>query len=204
MKKLTALLILTFAVFSANISAQQKNADKGAFKLNNAQKMIPFVMGMSLAVLRERDEKDFSSALYEMKSIRYYSAEITPVLHLEGEKNEIFRRETVDDAVEALRKKMNETDRWKFLAGDSLGAIFVELKKASETGEKSDDEAIRFQINVIARLCEKPPTAIPTDVLKKLKDFGKLADEQTFSNKKTLDKLFAKAFDILETASREK
>lgn len=203
MKKSIILFFVIISIFAVNISAQTNNSDKKNSTLTNAQKMIPFVMGMSLSVLRDRDDKNFLFAIEKTKQIRYFSAELLPVTELESKADKELRQAVVDKASEALKNKMSKPDRWQFLAGDSMGGVYTEIKNAIENQTELDNEGVRFQINIVARLCENPPEDIPADVLKKLTEFGKLADEETYSNKKTMDKLFKKVFEVLDAASRD-
>lgn len=203
MKRSIILFFVIISIFAVNISAQTNNSDKKNSNLTNAQKMIPFVMGMSLSVLRDRDDKNFLFAIEKTKQIRYFSAELLPVTELESKADKELRQAVVDKASEALKNKMSKPDRWQFLAGDSMGGVYTEIKNAIENQTELDNEGVRFQINIVARLCENPPEDIPADVLKKLTEFGKLADEETYSNKKTMDKLFKKVFEVLDAASSD-
>lgn len=194
MKKSIILFFVIISIFAVNISAQTNNSDKKNSTLTNAQKMIPFVMGMSLSVLRDRDDKNFLFAIEKTKQIRYFSAELLPVTELESKADKELRQAVVDKASEALKNKMSKPDRWQFLAGDSMGGVYTEIKNAIENQTELDNEGVRFQINIVARLCENPPEDIPADVLKKLTEFGKLADEETYSNKKNDGQTFQEGF----------
>lgn len=202
MKK-TLFLFVAIIAFATNATAQFKPpANKK--ELTNQQKMLPFAMGMALSVLGERyDENHYEVIVSLQKQIRYWSAELKPVVDLKNEKNNYLRRDIVGKATKALQEKTSQPDRWQMLLGDYFGNIFVELKKAEDEKVKPDSAQIKFYIEVIEKMAQNPPKDIPWDVLDKLNKFGELSKIEDFSTDENIKLLAGKVINILDDITKE-
>ncbi|MBX7174411.1 MAG: hypothetical protein K1X72_25790 [Pyrinomonadaceae bacterium] len=203
MKKLAFLSIIVSLFFTVNATAQFKPpANKK--ELTNQQKMLPFAMGMALSVLGERyDENHYEVIVSLQKQIRYWSAELKPVVDLKNEKNNYLRREVIEKATKALQEKSSQPDRWQILLGDYFGNIFVELKKAEDEKVKPDSAQIKFYIEVIEKMAQNPPQDIPWDVLDKLNKFSELSKIEDFSTDENIKLLAGKVINILDEITKE-
>lgn len=198
MKKISLLFILIASVFAVNAMAQF-TTPKQESELKSEQKMLPFAMGMSLAVLSARHNDNFLEVTKMLQSgIRYYSAELKPVVNLNTDENAEIRRETVATALKSLKTKSSKNDRWQMLMGSYFGDIFVELKKAEDSGEKADNKQIKFLIEAINALEGGTPSEIPWNVQSKFKDFGKLSKVKDFTTEKNNQRLRKKVLNILD------
>jgi hypothetical protein len=199
MMKNFVFLTLIFGLFltttSAQIKLQQQKSD-----LTKAQKMMPFAMGMSVEVLALRYDKNHYEALSDIqKSIRYFSAELQPLVDLKDDKNETLRATIAEKTIKALEAKMNDLDKWKFRAGKLFGDLFAEIKNADDKGEKVDNGAMGVYLNGITHYCNNAPKEVPWDVVTKMREVGKLADLEDFSTDKNIKTIAAK---VVETLSK--
>ena len=198
MKKLSLLFILIASVFVVSSSAQfteqeQKNEQ------SSGRKMLPFAMGMSLAVLSERHNDNFLEVISTLQeSIRYYSAELKPVVDMKVDENEWIRRETVASALKSLQKKSSQPDRWQMLMGGYFGDIFVELKKAEISGERVNSKQIKFYIEAISALETGTPDEIQLGVRAKFKEFAELSKIENFAIDTNNKILRTKVLEILD------
>ncbi len=198
MKNIALLTLLIVCIFTVNTAAQF-TTPKQENELKSEQKMLPFAMGMSLAVLSARHNDNFLAVITMLQSgVRHYSAELKPVVELKADENEEIRRETVAKALKELQTKSSQTDRWQMLMGSYFGDIFVELKKAEDTGKKVDSNQVKFLIEAINALEGGTPAEIPWNVQSKIKEFGKLSKIKDFSTKKNDKLLRKKVLDILD------
>ena len=203
MKKSIILAVILGLFFSFSVSAQFKSPKKEN-GLNVQQKMIPFAMGMSLAVLRERYDENYYEALSSVQTqIRNWSAELKPVIDLKDEKNEMLRREVVDKALDSLKAKSSKPDRWQILAGGSFGDIYAEIKQAQDENRVVDSEEIKFSINLIKGLASNPPADIPWNVVDKLNKFGELSEMDNFSTDAKIKILADRVISILSDITKE-
>ena len=180
-------------------SAAQFTAPIQNNEQNSEQTMLPFAMGMSLAVLSERHDDNFLSVITTLQeSIRYYSAELKPVVDLKVDDNEWTRRETVSTALKSLQKKSSQPDRWQMLMGSYFGDIFVEMKKAEDTGQRVNSAQIKFYIEAINALETGTPEGIPRNVQEKFRQFGEFSKLESFSSEENKTLLKTKVLEILD------
>ncbi len=160
-------------------------------------------MGMSLEVLSAKHNDSFLEVISMLQTgVRYYSEELKPVVELKADENLEVRREAVAKAQKELKMKSGQTDRWQMLMGEHFGDIFVELKKAEDTGEKIDNARVTFYMEAINALETGTPADIPRNIQGKIKEFGKLLKIKDFSTKKN-DKLLRKrVLDILDEITK--
>lgn len=202
MKKLTLLSIIIGLFLTLNISAQIGKPKSNG--LNVQQKMLPFAVGMSLCILRERyDENHYEVIASLQRQIRYWSAELKPVVELRDEKNNYIRREVLDKALKDLQAKSSQPDRWKMLIGDHFGSIFVEIKKAEDNNEAVDSEQVKFYVDLIGKMSLNPPQEIPPNVVDKFNKFGKLAEVEDFSSDVNIKLLASRVVNILDEITQE-
>lgn len=197
MKKFTLLAILIGLFLSLNISAQIKLPEQKN-ELTKAQKMMPFAMGMAVEVLSLRyDQNHYDAVVDFQRSIRYFAVELTPLVDLKDDKNEMLRANVAEKVIKALEAKMNPSDKWKFCSGKLFGDLYAEIKNAAETGEKVDNGSIGAYLNGITQYCNNAPKEIPWDVVAKMREVGKLADLEDFSNDKNLKTIATKVIETL-------
>jgi hypothetical protein len=201
MKKFT-LLTLILGLFLITVSAQVKLPEQKN-ELTKAQKMMPFAMGMAVEVLSLRYDQNHYDALVDFqKSIRYFSVELTPLVDLKDDKNQMLRATVAEKVIKALELKLNPSDKWKFRAGKLFGDLFVEIKNADDKGEKVDNGAMGAYLNGITQYCNNAPKDIPWDILEKLREVGKLANIDDFSDyskvKLVATKVISTLSEILE------
>jgi hypothetical protein len=198
MKKI-AFFTLILGLFLTTTSAQIK-LPKQKDDLTKAQKMMPFALGMSVEVLALRYDKNHYEAVSDIqKSIRYFSVELQPLLDLKDDKNEILRTQIAEKVIKALEAKMNDLDKWKFRAGKLFGDLFAEIKNADDKGEKVDNGAMGVYLNGITHYCNNAPKEVPWDVVAKMREVGKLADLEDFSDDKNIKTVASK---VVETLSK--
>jgi hypothetical protein len=199
MKKFIFLTIILGLFLTIGISAQVKLPEQKN-DLTRAQKMMPFAMGMAVEVLSLRyDKNHYDSVVEFQKSIRYFSVELTPLVDLKDDKNEILRAEFGEKVIKALEAKMNPLDKWKFRAGKLFGDLFAEIKNAGDKGEKVDNGAMGVYLNGITHYCNNAPKEVPWDVVAKMREVGKLADLEDFSDEKNIKTVASK---VVETLSK--
>jgi hypothetical protein len=197
MKKFTYLTIIIGLFLTLNISAQIKLPEQKN-DLTKAQKMMPFAMGMAVEVLSLRyDQNHYDAVVDFQKSIRYFAVELTPLVDLKDDKNEMLRATVAEKVIKALEAKMNPSDKWKFRAGKLFGDLFAEIKNADDKGEKVDNGAMGAYLNGITQYCNNAPKEIPWDVVAKMREVGKLADLEDFSSDKNIKTVAAKVVETL-------
>jgi hypothetical protein len=197
MKKFTLLTILLGVFLTISVSAQIKLPEQNN-DLTKAQKMMPFAMGMAVEVLSLRyDQNHYDSVVDFQKSIRYFSVELTPLVDLKDDKNEVLRATVAEKVIKALEAKMNPSDKWKFRAGKLFGDLFAEIKSAGDKGEKVDNGAMGAYLNGITQYCNNAPKEIPWDVVAKMREVGKLAELEDFSTDKNLKTVATKVIETL-------
>jgi hypothetical protein len=197
MKKFTYLTIIIGLFLTLNISAQIKLPEQKN-DLTKAQKMMPFAMGMAVEVLSLRyDQNHYDAVVDFQKSIRYFAVELTPLVDLKDDKNEMLRATVAEKVIKALEAKMNPSDKWKFRAGKLFGDLFAEIKNADDKGEKVDNGAMGAYLNGITQYCNNAPKEIPWDVVAKMREVGKLADLEDFSTDKNIKTVAAKVVETL-------
>jgi hypothetical protein len=202
MKKIILLSVIIGLFLTLNISAQIGKPKSNG--LNVQQKMLPFAMGMSLCVLRERyDENHYEVIASLQRQIRYWSEELKPVVDLRDEKNNYIRRDVLDKALKDLQAKSSQSDRWKMLIGDHFGSIFVEIKKAEDNNEAVDSEQVKFYVDLIGKMSLNPPQEIPSNVVDKFNKFGKLAEMEDFSSDANIKLLASRVINILDEITQE-
>jgi hypothetical protein len=198
MKKFTYLTIIIGLFLTLNISAQIKLPEQKN-DLTKAQKMMPFAMGMAVEVLSLRyNQNHYDSVVDFQTSIRYFAVELTPLVDLKDDKNEILRTEIGEKVIKALEAKMNDLDKWKFRAGKLFGDLFAEIKSAGDKGEKVDNGAMGAYLNGITQYCNNAPKEIPWDVLEKLREVGKLANIGDFSDDSKIKLVATKVISTLK------
>jgi hypothetical protein len=204
MKKFALLTIISGLLFTLNISAQVKlPAQKN--ELTKSQKMMPFAMGMAVEVLSLRyDQNHYDSVVDFQTSIRYFSAELKPLVDLKNDKNEMLRAEIAAKTIKALEAKMNDSDKWKFRAGKLFGDLFAEIKNADDKGEKVDNGAMGVYLNGITHYCDNAPKDVPWNVTAKMREVGKLAELEDFSNDKNIKAVANKVIETLNEIMSEK
>jgi hypothetical protein len=197
MKKFTLLTILLGVFLTISVSAQIKLPEQKN-DLTKAQKMMPFAMGMAVEVLSLRyDQNHYDSVVDFQKSIRYFSVELTPLVDLKDDKNEVLRATVAEKVIKALEAKMNPSDKWKFRAGKLFGDLYAEIKNADDKGEKVDNGAMGAYLNGITQYCNNAPKEIPWDVVAKMREVGKLAELEDFSTDKNLKTVATKVIETL-------
>jgi hypothetical protein len=197
MKKFIFLTIILGLFLTIGISAQVKLPEQKN-DLTKAQKMMPFAMGMAVEVLSLRyDKNHYDSVVEFQKSIRYFSVELTPLVDLKDDKNEMLRATVAEKVIKALELKLNPSDKWKFRAGKLFGDLFAEIKNADDKGEKVDNGAMGAYLNGITQYCNNAPKEIPWDVVAKMREVGKLADLEDFSTDKNIKTVAAKVIETL-------
>lgn len=198
LKKLA--LLLPIIVFAASVTfAQSAGSAKGDGGLTNEQKMLPFALGMSLSVLGEMyDSNHYGVVDVIGKQIRYYGAELRPVIVLDADENEGVRRQTVDKATKALRAKSTPSDKWKMLVGEYFGNIYVQLKKHT-SGDDINVDDLRFDIEMIGRMGDSAPDDIPSVMTKRFREFGKLKDLDDPTSVASVKKITAAVTGILDS-----
>ncbi len=204
MKKFALLTITLGLFFTLNASAQIK-LPKQQNELTKAQKMMPFALGMAVEVLSLRyDQNHYDSVVNFQTSIRYFSAELKPLVDLKDDKNEVLRAEIAAKVIKSLEAKMNPTDKWKFRTGKLFGDLFAEIKNADDKGEKVDNGAMGVYLNGITHYCNNAPKDVPWNVVAKIREVGKLADLEDFSTDKNIKKVATKVIETLDEIMSEK
>jgi hypothetical protein len=197
MKKFTLLTILLGIFLTISVSAQIKLPEQKN-DLTKVQKMMPFAMGMAVEVLSLRyDQNHYDAVVDFQKSIRYFSVELTPLVDLKDDKNEMLRATVAEKVIKALEAKMNPSDKWKFRAGKLFGDLYAEIKNANNKGEKVDNGAMGAYLNGITQYCNNAPKEIPWDVVAKMREVGKLAELEDFSTDKNLKTVATKVIETL-------
>lgn len=195
MKKLTILAILIAAMFAVNISAQTND-------LTNSQKMTPFAVGMSLSVLGEMYDENYQNALSEyQRNIRYYSAELKPVVDLRKDAASYVRLDVAQEATKALRAKSSKSDRWQMLVGEQFGAIYVQFKKNSTNGDEINVGDLKFSLELIATLAANAPEDIPESIVKQFKKIGAMKDNDDLASDKGIEKITDEVIKTLRVIS---
>ncbi len=204
MKKTIFITLIIGLFFTFSVSAQIK-PPANQNELTNAQKMLPFAMGMSLAVLSERYDENYHEVIVSIqKQIRYYSVELKPVVDLKKDDSVSTRRLMVEIALDRVRAKTSVPDRWQMLVGSYFGDIFVEIKKAEDKNQKINEHEVKFAIDIISRMANNPPKDIPWNVVDKLKDFGKLTEVNDITTDANVKLLTNKVVNILSVISESK
>jgi hypothetical protein len=198
MKKFALLTIIASLLFTLNISAQIK-LPKQKNELTKAQKMMPFAMGMAVEVLSLRYDQNHYDAVVDFQtSIRYFAVELTPLVDLKDDKNEMLRATVAEKVIKALEAKMNPSDKWKFRAGKLFGDLFAEIKSADDKGEKVDNGAMGVYLNGITHYCNNAPKEVPWDVIAKMREVGKLANMEDFSDDSKIKLVATKVISTLK------
>jgi hypothetical protein len=198
MKKFIFLTIILGLFLTIGISAQVKLPEQKN-ELTKAQKMMPFAMGMAVEVLSLRyDKNHYDSVVEFQKSIRYFSVELTPLVDVKDDENEMLRATVAEKVIKALELKLNPSDKWKFRAGKLFGDLFAEIKNADDKGEKVDNGAMGVYLNGITHYCNNAPKEIPWDVVEKMREVGKLANMEDFSDDKNVKLVATKVISTLK------
>lgn len=195
MKKLTLLAILVVAILASSVSAQSGD-------LTNAQKMTPFAVGMSLSVLGEMYDENYQNALSEyQKNIRYYSAELKPVVDLKENASSYDRLDIAQTATKSLRAKSSKSDRWQMLVGEQFGVIYVQIKKNKTDGDEINADDLKFSLELIATLAANAPEDIPEDIVKQFKKVGALKDRNDLASDEGIEKITDEVIKTLRVIS---
>lgn len=198
MKKLILTTIIGALCFTFSVSAQNSNSS-----LTTEQKMLPFAMSMSLAVLGEmHDETNLEVLNIFQKRMPHWSKELKPVVELEKDAADYKRLDVVMTATKALRARSNDSDKWQMLVGEQFGTIYALIRKHRVSGDEINLDDLRFNIELVSILAGKAPADIPADVSERFRDFGKLKDEKNLTSEKTLEKIIDKVQSILNTISK--
>lgn len=198
MKKLTLTTIIAVFCFAVNVTAQNGNSS-----LTTEQKMLPFAMSMSLAVLGEmHDETNLEVLTVFQKQMTHWSNELKPVVELDKETADFKRLDVVMTATKALRARSNDSDKWQMLVGEQFGTIYALIRKHRVSGDVINADDLRFNIELVSILAGKAPADIPGDVTSRFRDFGKLKDEKNLTSEKSLQKIIDKVQSILNTISK--
>lgn len=193
MKKNTILAILVTAFFALNISAQS---------LTTEQKMTPFAVGMSLSVLGEMHDDNYLAALSEyQKNIRYYSAELKPVIELTKDSADYKRMDIAQTATKALRDKSSKSDKWQMLVGERFGTIYVQFKKNKTEDVEINADDLKFSLDMIGVLAGNAPADIPEDVVEGFQELGKMKDLKDISSEANVQRITHKVMEILSKIS---
>lgn len=182
-------------MFAVNISAQTND-------LTNSQKMTPFAVGMSLSVLGEMYDENYQNALSEyQRNIRYYSAELKPVVDLRKDAASYVRLDVAQEATKALRAKSSKSDRWQMLVGEQFGAIYVQFKKNSTNGDEINVGDLKFSLELIATLAANAPEDIPESIVKQFKKIGAMKDNDDLASDKGIEKITDEVIKTLRVIS---
>lgn len=193
MKKNTFLAILFTVFLALNISAQN---------LTNEQKMTPFAVGMAVSVLGEIHDENYLAALSEyQKNIRYYSAELKPVVELTKDSADYKRMDVAQTATKALRDKSSKSDKWQMLVGERFGTIYVQFKKNKTDDVEINADDLKFSLDMIGILAGNAPEDIPADIVDKFKELGKMKDLNNITSDANVQKITDKVLEILSTIS---
>ncbi|HQU83533.1 MAG TPA: hypothetical protein PKY59_10425 [Pyrinomonadaceae bacterium] len=193
MKKNTILAILISAFLALNVSAQS---------LTTEQKMTPFAIGMSLSVLGEIHDANYHAALSEyQKNIRYYSAELKPVIELSSDAEDYKRLDVAQTATKALRDKSSKSDKWQMLVGERFGTIYVQFKKNKTDDVEINEEDLKFSLDMIGILAGNAPEDIPSEIVDEFKELGKMKDLKNITSEANVQKITDKVLEILSTIS---
>lgn len=193
MKKNTILAILISAFLALNISAQS---------LTTEQKMTPFAVGMSLSVLGEMYDENYHVALSEyQKNISYYSAELKPVVELSKDAADYKRLDIAQTATTALRGKSSKSDKWQMLVGERFGTIYVQFKKNKTEDAEINADDLKFSLDMIGVLAGNAPEDVPSEIVDKFKELGKMKDLNNITSESNVQKITDKVLEILGTIS---
>lgn len=193
MNKNTIFAILISAFLALNVSAQN---------LTTEQKMTPFAIGMSLSVLGEMHDENYHAALSEyQKNIRYYSAELKPVIELSKDAEDYKRLDVAQTATKALRDKSSKSDKWQMLVGERFGTIYVQFKKNKTDDVEINADDLKFSLDMIGVLAGNAPADIPADIVEEFRELGKMKDLKDIASETNVQKITNKVLEILSNIS---
>jgi len=164
--------------------------------------MTPFAVGMSLSVLGEMYDENYQNALSEyQKNIRYYSAELKPVVDLKENASSYDRLDVAQAATKSLRAKSSKSDRWQMLIGEQFGVIYVQIKKNKADGDEINVDDLKFSLELIATLAANAPEDIPEDIVKQFKKVGALKDNNDLASDEGIEKITDEVIKTLRVIS---
>jgi TonB family protein len=211
--KVTGTIVYNFveAVVSNETAAQKENAV--AAVVSNEAKVKPFAVSMFIYVLRssandiDKFNKAFASDDFIKDTIDEFSADFPGLKRLADVSTlpPAQRLARIDEAISAIKSKLNSADLWQFEVGKAFAGIMEQFFALSGEQEpdlsKFDEKAVKQNLAKIKESCASAPAEFPRDVLAKLEDLAKFESDKTILSAEHFGDFFNRVKALFETIS---
>ena len=183
--------------------------------VSNEQKVKVFGVSTFLYMLRnsagdlENFNKFFDSPDFIKESMiefSEFSAELSPLDGI-AKLTPAARRTKIDEAISAVKGKLNDSGLWQFELGENFGGIMSELiaMGSDENIDLSKFNEARVKKNLlrIKELSLGAPPDFPKDVLAKLAEFGEFHTRDQIMSTENFEEFFNRLKSLIDTISRK-
>lgn len=126
--------------------------------------------------------------------------ELAQIVSITKETPKEVRADIIQTAIPKIEAKLKGADAWQFSFGKAFGEFVVELLKLETNPDQSLDETvIKAKLAKINELTLTAPQDMPTEILEKFKNLGKLAEAKDLNSQESLLQMAGYLEDILKT-----